>query len=75
MHNQPFPKRPSIDSEGRVNHKEQEIFFALVDLRELILKYGVQEVLKQIDEDTFWKLFYALNDHDWTMEKYGSYKK
>ena len=42
-------KRPSIDGNGAVFHKEQAIYFALIDLKELIEKYGVQDIMKQMD--------------------------
>ena len=56
MYNNPLPKRPSVKENGYIDHKEQAIYFTLVDLRELIQKYGVKDVLKQMDSDTFFIL-------------------
>lgn len=46
-------KRPSIDGNGAVFYKEQAIYFTLIDLKELIEKYGVQDIMKQMDDKTY----------------------
>lgn len=55
-------KRPSIDGNGAVFHKEQAIYFTLVDLKELIEKYGVKDIMKQMDSGTFRKIEEFYND-------------
>lgn len=50
-------KRPSIDGNGAVYAKEQAIYFTLVDLKELIQKYGVQDIIKQMDSGTYDRFF------------------
>lgn len=42
-----------MEGDGRVFAKEQAIYFTLIDLKELIEKYGVKDIMKQMDDKTY----------------------
>jgi hypothetical protein len=63
MLNYPFPfDNSQLDQERRQAMEDANAYWTLHDFRVLVDTMGIEEVIKRMDEDTFWKLHTYFKD-------------